>query len=156
MKINKKSSTPPKVTSFIPNIDYGKMMSVGLERIVKDILNQIKKAQDENSDDLNKKTLSNSILFIVRVDRDDIIIPKTLLKYAKEKEIKTFSFVLDKWFKNLIINEDNFSVELLFGDSLWEKLVIPYSSLMTVSDEDNQFELKLNPYTQDLKGLNNE
>lgn len=145
-----------KPIGIVPNIDYVMAMSKGLEGIVKDILNNIKNHQEVECNNITPPSSSdNSILITFRIDRDDVVIPEEFKKNAEINSIKLFSFYLDRWFKDLDVNDEYFSVSILFND-VWKKIVVPYSSLVNIKDDKNKFNLKLEPYQKAEKENINE
>lgn len=146
----------PNATSNIPDIKYDVIMTHALEEVVRTILKEIEKNQNESYINQPIHKNDNSIHIRVRIDRDDVIIPEGYKKHAKENNIRLFDFILDRWFKNLKVYDSYFEVEVLFDNVIWDKIIIPYSALVSIKNEASHFALNLEPYfDNDNKEVNN-
>lgn len=142
-------SKTPEATSIIPEMNYASIMSKALEGVVKEILNNVISSQDEEIIKSSVKKNDNALSFRFRIDRSDVVIPKIFREHADKNNIKLFDFILDRWFRNLVIHDDGFEVELLFDNVLWSKLYVPYSALVFVKNDAQKFNLTLFPYLPD-------
>lgn len=138
----------PNATSNVPDIKYDVIMSQALEGVVKKILTEIELQQIEENINTPIKKTDNSIHIRVRIDREDVIIPQGYKDYAQKNNIRLFDFILDRWFKNLKVYETYFEVEVLFDNVIWDKIKIPYASMVSIKNEASHFSLNLEPYFQ--------
>ena len=133
-------------TSIVPDVDYAVIMSHALEGVVRTILEKVRDAQSEEGS-RQKITKSDHALQIrVRIDREDVIIPPFIRDHATKNNIKMFDFILDRWFRHLEVREHDFSVDIMFGDGLWQNVTIPYASIVNIKEEAVGFNLNLEPH----------
>lgn len=119
----------------LPDIDYNKFIDIAMRGIVKNILTEVSQNDKKN------------IHFVVSFSTvsKGVKIPKYLLsQYPKEMTI-----ILQYQFEDLKVDDSSFSIVLSFKGKK-EKLVIPFSSLLSFSDPGVNFCLKFSYISDSL------
>lgn len=109
-------------------IDYSRIVEKAMRNIVKLALEEIKE---------NKDSKRYCFMFEVNTRYKGVKLPKKVLSKYKE----TIILVIQYQFSNLNIFDDYFSVNLSF-DGVFSKVVIPFDSILSFSDKENEFGMK--------------
>ncbi len=116
------------------NINYNELIDEAMHGVVKQSLYHSR----------NNKLPGEHHFFITFFTKHPgVSIPSKLrLKYPEEMTI-----VLQHEFKNLVVNDDNFSVTLVFG-GVDERIVVPYKAIIAFADPSVKFGLQFHHDTE--------
>ena len=119
-------------------VDYGKFLEKAMRGVVRDALKEI-----------SKGNCKKKYCFIFEVDtrHNGVKLPENILLQYPE----TITLIIQHRFSNLNISSDYFSVDLSFG-GIVSNVVIPFDSILTFSDRENDFELKFDSNMFDIGG----
>ena len=117
------------------SINYAHMMQKAMQGLMIDVLKNISK------DGLP----GNHHYFITFNTQSDGVI---IADWIKERYPEEMTIVIQHWFDNLEVNDNNFSITLNFGDNP-ENLTIPWASVSTFVDPSVEFGLSFKDDNQD-------
>ena len=117
------------------SINYAHMMQKAMQGLMIDVLKNISK------DGLP----GNHHYFITFNTQSDGVI---IADWIKERYPEEMTIVIQHWFDNLEVNDNNFSITLNFGDNP-ENLTIPWASVSTFVDPSVEFGLRFEDDNQD-------
>lgn len=109
-------------------IDYGNLMHDAMRGLIKTVLR-----------DIAKNGLPGQHHFFITFDTTHP--DAELADWLSDRFPEEMTVVIQHWFSNLIVNDDNFAITLNFGDSP-EPLVIPYDAIKTFVDPSVEFGLR--------------
>lgn len=109
-------------------IDYGNLMHDAMRGLIKTVLN-----------DIAKNGLPGTHHFFITFDTTHP--DAELADWLSDRYPEEMTVVIQHWFSNLIVSDDNFAITLNFGDSP-EPLVIPYDAIKTFVDPSVEFGLR--------------
>lgn len=110
-------------------IHYGNLMMRALHNLIGEALAQV--ARDGLPGD-------HHFCITFRTGDDGVKVPGPLRARYPDR----MTIVLQHWFKNLVVNQDGFSVTLNFGDTP-QRLHIPYAAITNFTDPSVQFGFSL-------------
>lgn len=114
-------------------IDYGNMMHRAMQGLIADVLRQVR---DHGLPD-------DHHFFITFDTREEGV---EMADWLRERYPEEMTIVIQHWFDNLTVNDDDFTITLNFGNSP-EPLHIPFDALRTFVDPSVEFGLRFE--TQD-------
>ena len=109
-------------------IDYGNLMHDAMRGLIKTVLR-----------DIAKNGLPGAHHFFITFDTTHP--DAELADWLSDRYPDEMTVVIQHWFNNLIVSDDNFAITLNFGDSP-EPLVIPYDAIKTFVDPSVEFGLR--------------
>ncbi|MFT4961779.1 MAG: hypothetical protein ACI92Z_002873 [Paracoccaceae bacterium] len=109
-------------------IDYGNLMHDAMRGLIKTVLR-----------DIAKNGLPGSHHFFITFDTTHP--DAELADWLSDRYPEEMTVVIQHWFSNLIVSDDNFAITLNFGDSP-EPLIIPYDAIKTFVDPSVEFGLR--------------
>ena len=109
-------------------IDYGNLMHDAMRGLIKTVLR-----------DIAKNGLPGQHHFFITFDTTHP--DAELADWLSDRFPEEMTVIIQHWFSNLIVNDDNFAITLNFGDSP-EPLVIPYDAIKTFVDPSVEFGLR--------------
>lgn len=114
-------------------IDYGNMMHRAMQSLIADVLR-----------DVRDHGLPGDHHFFITFDtREDGV---EMADWLRDRYPEEMTIVIQHWFDNLTVEDDNFTITLNFGNSP-EPMRIPFDSLRTFVDPSVEFGLRFE--TQD-------
>jgi len=109
-------------------IDYGNLMHDAMRGLIKTVLS-----------DIAENGLPGTHHFFITFDTTHP--DAELADWLSDRYPEEMTVVIQHWFSNLIVSDDNFAITLNFGDSP-EPLVIPYDAIKTFVDPSVEFGLR--------------
>ena len=109
-------------------LDYGGMMHRAMRGLVREVLDQVA-----------AEGLPGDHHFFISFDTRTRGVQ--IADWLRERYPEEMTIVIQHWFDNLDIEEDQFGITLNFGDAP-EHLVIPYSAILTFVDPSVEFGLR--------------
>lgn len=109
-------------------IDYGNLMHDAMRSLIKTVLR-----------DIAKNGLPGQHHFFITFDTTHP--DAELADWLSDRFPEEMTVVIQHWFSNLVVSDDNFAITLNFGDSP-EPLVIPYDAIKTFVDPSVEFGLR--------------
>ncbi|TRW97818.1 hypothetical protein FNJ84_10075 [Paracoccus sp. M683] len=114
-------------------IDYGNMMHRAMQGLIADVLREVR----------DQGLPGDHHFFITFDTRDEGV---EMAEWLRDRYPEEMTIVIQHWFDNLTVNDDDFTITLNFGNSP-EPLRIPFDSLRTFVDPSVEFGLRFE--TQD-------
>ena len=116
-------------------INYAQMMQKAMQSLMIDVLKKI-----------SKNGLPGNHHYFISFDTksEGVIVAD----WIKERYPEEMTIVIQHWFDNLEVNDNNFSITLNFGDNP-ENLTIPWASVSTFVDPSVEFGLSFKDDNQD-------
>lgn len=116
-------------------IDYGNLMHQAMRGLIRDVLK-----------DVAKNGLPGDHHFFITFDTS--VEGVEIADWLRERYPAEITIVVQHWFDNLEVREDDFSITLNFGDQP-EPLIIPYDALRTFVDPSVEFGLRFESHEDD-------
>lgn len=117
------------------SIDYGRLMHRAMRGLIQTVL-----------EDVARDGLPGGHHFFITFDTTHPGV--AIADWLKERYPKEMTVVIQHWFENLHVTEDQFSVTLNFGNQP-EPLVIPFDALRTFVDPSVEFGLRFETHDED-------
>lgn len=116
-------------------INYAQMMQKAMQSLMIDVLKKI-----------SKNGLPGNHHYFISFDTkfEGVVVAD----WIKERYPEEMTIVIQHWFDNLEVNDNNFSITLNFGDNP-ENLTIPWASVSTFVDPSVEFGLSFKDDNQD-------
>jgi uncharacterized protein len=117
------------------SIDYGNLMHRAMRGLIQTVLR-----------DVAKNGLPGAHHFFITFDTNHPDV--AIADWLKSRYPSEMTVVIQHWYENLIIEEDQFSITLNFGNQP-EPLVIPFDAVRTFVDPSVEFGLRFETHSDD-------
>ncbi|OYU18513.1 MAG: hypothetical protein CFE34_10075 [Rhodobacteraceae bacterium PARR1] len=117
------------------SIDYGNLMHRAMRGLIQTVLR-----------DVAKNGLPGAHHFFITFDTNHPGV--AIADWLKSRYPSEMTVVIQHWYENLIIEEDQFSITLNFGNQP-EPLVIPFDAVRTFVDPSVEFGLRFETHSDD-------
>ena len=119
---------------MVNGINYGAMMHQAMRGLIRDLLSEIAK----------QGALPGDHHFFITFDtRYEGV---QIADWLRDRYPEEMTVVMQHWFDNLVVEDDEFSVTLNFGDQP-EPLLIPFDAILTFVDPSVEFGLRFETET---------
>lgn len=117
------------------SIDYGNLMHRAMRGLIQTVLR-----------DVSKNGLPGAHHFFITFDTNHPGV--AIADWLKARYLSEMTVVIQHWYDNLTVEEDQFSVTLNFGNQP-EPLVIPFDAVRTFVDPSVEFGLRFETHSED-------